>query len=94
MSEHGTRVVTNPDGTAYELVSFDMAQVADRIGVHHVTTSAFDGENQFLFEVVAPPCDQDEIVASRALTERRAEDRLRGHIRAPGDRDRAGPGAV
>jgi hypothetical protein len=91
--ELGTRRVTIADSTAYELVSFDMQQATDRAGLHRVTTSAFDQENQFLFEVVAPPCAQHEITASRARTEQHAEDRLRGHAWAPGERDRAGPAA-
>ncbi len=87
--ELGIRRVTTPDGTAYELVSFDVTQASGHAGVHRVTTSAFDRENQFLFEVVAPPCAQTEIIATRARTEQRAEDRLRGPAGAPGDSDRA-----
>jgi hypothetical protein len=89
VNELGVRRVTLPDGTAYELVSFDLAQGSGHAGVHRVTTSAFDRENQFLFEVVAPPCAQTEIIATRARTEQRAEDRLRGHTWATGDSDRA-----
>ena len=86
-----TRRVTIPDGTQYELASFDMTEASDRVGVHHVTTSAFDRENQFLFEVVAPPCAQHEVTARRAMSEQHAEDRLRGRTWAAGDHDRAGP---
>jgi hypothetical protein len=91
VTELGTRRVTIPDGTAYELVSFDMQQAGDRGGLHHVTTSAFDRENQFLFEVGAPPCAQHEISASRAQSEQHAEDRLGSHVWSPGESDRLEP---
>ena len=48
------------------------------------------GENQFLFEVAALPCDRDEIAASRAQTEQHAEDRLHGRTGVPGDGDHTG----
>jgi hypothetical protein len=91
VNELGTRRVTIPDGTAYELVSFDLPQAGDRAGVHRVSTSAFDRENQFLFEVVAPPCAQHEISAIQARTEQHAEDRLGGHVWSPGESDRLEP---
>jgi hypothetical protein len=93
VNELGIRRVTTPDGTAYELVSFETAQILDHVGVHRITTSAFDRENQFLFEVVAPPCTQNEILTTRAQTEQQAEDHLRGHTWIPGDSDRMGPAA-
>jgi hypothetical protein len=91
--ELGIRRVTIADGTDYELVSFEMNPCSDRAGLHRVTTSAFDRENQFLFEVVAPPCAQHEISSTQARTEQHAEDRLRGHVWTPGGSDRAEPAA-
>ena len=83
----GIRRVTIAGGTAYELASFEMGQLSDRTRRHYVTTSTFDRENQFLFEVVALPCVHDEIAATRARTEGDAENRLGSHTRSPGDRD-------
>jgi hypothetical protein len=91
VNQLGTRRVTIPDGTAYELVSFDLPQAADRAGLHRVTTSAFDRENQFLFEVVAPPCAQNEISATQARTEQHAEDRLGSHVWSQEESDRLEP---
>jgi hypothetical protein len=83
----GIRRVTIADGTEYELASFEVSQISDGARRYYVTTSTFDRENQFLFEVVALPCVPDEIAATRARTEGHAEDRLSSHTWSPGESD-------